>query len=81
VLGAKFAFWHGETRLRGVREGSTLQSRMWKRLKDSMVFFYGNGPEQDSSDQTRIRNIWDAARSSRSIGGFWQHTPGGGGSD
>jgi histidinol-phosphatase len=38
-----------------------------------MVFSTGTGPSKDSSDQTRIRRYLDAARNSRSFGGFWQH--------
>src|SRR5262249_38441886 len=43
------------------------------RLADAMVFSTGTGPTKDSSDQTRIRRYLDAARNSRSFGGFWQH--------
>ena len=38
-----------------------------------MVFSTGTGPSKDSSDQMRIRKFLDAAKNSRSIGGFWQH--------
>jgi len=55
------------------REGRKLQVSNVGRLKDSMVFSTGTGPSKDSSDQTRIRKYLDAARNSRSIGGFWQH--------
>ncbi len=55
------------------REGRRLQVSNVEKLKDSMVFSTGTGPSKDSSDQTRIRKYLDAARSSRSIGGFWQH--------
>src|SRR5215469_656377 len=44
-----------------------------EKLADSMVFSTGTGPSKDSSDQTRIRRYLDAARNSRSFGGFWQH--------
>jgi len=43
------------------------------KLSESMVFSTGTGPSKDSSDQTRIRRYLDAARNSRSFGGFWQH--------
>jgi histidinol-phosphatase len=38
-----------------------------------MVFSTGTGPSKDSSDQLKIRKYLDAARNSRSFGGFWQH--------
>jgi len=44
-----------------------------EKLKDAMVFSTGTGPSKDSADQVRIRRYLDAARNSRSFGGFWQH--------
>src|SRR5882757_5687782 len=55
------------------RENRKLQVSNVGRLKDSMVFSTGTGPSKDSSDQIRIRKYLDAARNSRSFGGFWQH--------
>jgi histidinol-phosphatase len=55
------------------RDGRKLQVSSVEKLKDSMVFSTGTGPSKDSSDQTRIRRYLDAARNSRSMGGFWQH--------
>jgi len=55
------------------RDGRKLQVSSVDKLKDSMVFSTGTGPSKDSSDQTRIRKYLDAARNSRSFGGFWQH--------
>ena len=55
------------------RDGRKLQVSGVEKLKDSMVFSTGTGPSKDSSDQTRIRKYLDAARNSRSFGGFWQH--------
>lgn len=55
------------------RDGRKLQVSRVEQLKDSMVFSTGTGPSKDSSDQTRIRRYLDAARNSRSFGGFWQH--------
>jgi len=55
------------------RDGRKLQVSGVEKLKDSMVFSTGTGPSKDSSDQTRIRKYLDAARNSRSLGGFWQH--------
>jgi len=55
------------------RDGRRLQVSSIERLQDSMVFSTGTGPSKDSVDQTRIRKYLDAARNSRSFGGFWQH--------
>lgn len=56
--------WRGEERLHvsGV-----------PRLADSMIFTTGTGPRKDANARARMRRLADAARSSRSIGGFWQH--------
>jgi len=56
--------WRGEKRLHvsGV-----------KRLAESMVFTTGTGPRKDAHARACMRRLADAARSSRSIGGFWQH--------
>jgi histidinol-phosphatase len=56
--------WRGNQRLRVSRVA---------RLDDSMVFTTGTGPNKDMSVRERLRRLADAARSSRSIGGFWQH--------
>jgi histidinol-phosphatase len=55
------------------RDGRRLQVSNVAKLNGSMVFSTGTGPSKDSSDQTRIRKYLDAARNSRSFGGFWQH--------
>jgi len=55
------------------RDGVQLHVSDTPVLSQSMVFSTGTGPSKDSSDQTRIRKYLDAARNSRSFGGFWQH--------
>ncbi len=55
------------------RDGVRLHVSDTPTLAKSMVFSTGTGPSKDSSDQTRIRRYLDAARNSRSFGGFWQH--------
>ena len=55
------------------RDGRKLRVSSVEKLCDAMVFSTGTGPSKDSSDQTRIRKYLDAARNSRSFGGFWQH--------
>jgi histidinol-phosphatase len=38
-----------------------------------MVFTTGTGPSKDLRVRAALRNFADAARNSRSMGGFWQH--------
>jgi histidinol-phosphatase len=55
--------------------------RMGKRIHVSevtsmdkaMVFIAGTGPSKDATVRASMRRMADAARSSRSFGGFWQH--------
>lgn len=56
--------WRGEQRLHVSRVA---------RLDESMIFTTGTGPNKDMSVRERLRKLADTARSSRSIGGFWQH--------
>ena len=55
------------------RDGVRLHVSNTPVLAKSMVFSTGTGPSKDSADQVRIRRFLDAARNSRSFGGFWQH--------
>lgn len=55
------------------RDGVRLHVSDTQVLAKSMVFSTGTGPSKDSADQARIRRYLDAARNSRSFGGFWQH--------
>jgi histidinol-phosphatase len=55
------------------RDGVRLHVSDTPTLAKSMVFSTGTGPSKDSADQARIRKYLDAARNSRSFGGFWQH--------
>jgi histidinol-phosphatase len=70
ALQARWQAYQGEG---AYRDGRKLQVSNVDKLQDSMVFSTGTGPSKDSSDQTRIRKYLDAARNSRSLGGFWQH--------
>ena len=69
-LDSRWQAYKGEGSYRNEKK---LQVSSVERLKDSMVFSTGTGPSKDSSDQSRIRKYLDAARNSRSFGGFWQH--------
>jgi histidinol-phosphatase len=69
-LASRWEAYRGEGAFRGQKR---LHVSNVEQLKDAMVFSTGTGPSKDSSDQTRIRRYLDAARNSRSFGGFWQH--------
>jgi histidinol-phosphatase len=56
--------WRGEERMHVSRVAS---------LSEAMIFTTGTGPSKDAETRGRIRKLVDAARSSRSMGGFWQH--------
>jgi histidinol-phosphatase len=55
------------------RDGKRLHVSNVTSLNKSMVFTTGTGPSKNASDQAKIRALLDAARNSRSFGGFWQH--------
>jgi len=55
------------------RDGKRLHVSNVTSLSRAMVFTTGTGPSKNASDQTKIRALLDAARNSRSFGGFWQH--------
>jgi histidinol-phosphatase len=55
------------------RDGKRLRVSNVASLSQAMVFSTGTGPSKDPKDQAKIRGLLDAARNSRSFGGFWQH--------
>src|SRR5258708_8094182 len=55
------------------RNGKRLHVSNVTSLNKSMVFTTGTGPSKNAHDQAKIRALLDAARNSRSFGGFWQH--------
>ena len=55
------------------RDGKRLHVSNVASLNKSMVFTTGTGPSKNANDQAKIRALLDAARNSRSFGGFWQH--------
>jgi len=69
-LASRWEAYRGQGAYRGEKR---LRVSNVEKLSESMVFSTGTGPSKDSSDQTRIRRYLDAARNSRSFGGFWQH--------
>ena len=55
------------------RDGKRLRVSSVPRLGEAMVFTTGTGPSKDMEVRGMIRRLADAARNSRSLGGFWQH--------
>jgi histidinol-phosphatase len=55
------------------RDGQKLHVSNVTSLDKAMVFSTGTGPSKNAGDQAKIRALLDAARNSRSFGGFWQH--------
>jgi histidinol-phosphatase len=55
------------------RDGTRLRVSDVETLSSAMVFTTGTGPSKNAADQVKIRRLLDAARSTRSFGGFWQH--------
>src|SRR5208282_4122021 len=55
------------------RNGRRIRVSKVARLADAMVFTTGTGPSKDTDVRAKIRRLADAALSSRSMGGFWQH--------
>ena len=55
------------------RDGQRLHVSNVTTLSKAMVFTTGTGPSKNAHDQAKIRALLDAARNSRSFGGFWQH--------
>lgn len=55
------------------RTGKRLHVSVRKSLEEAMVFTTGTGWAKNMQARASMRRMADAARSSRSIGGFWQH--------
>lgn len=55
------------------RAGRRIHVSNRKSLNEAMVFTTGTGPSKDPEARKRMRQLADAARNSRAIGGFWQH--------
>jgi histidinol-phosphatase len=55
------------------RDGKRIHVSPVRALGDAMVFTTGTGPSKDPVARAAIRRLADTARSSRSMGGFWQH--------
>jgi len=68
--GSRWWAYRGEGAWRGNKR---LQVSCVSQLAESMIFTTGTGPRKDANARARMRRLADVARSSRSIGGFWQH--------
>ena len=68
--GSRWWAYRGEGAWRGEKR---LQVSRVSQLAESMIFTTGTGPRKDANARARMRRLADVARSSRSIGGFWQH--------
>jgi histidinol-phosphatase len=55
------------------RSGKRIHVSQRKSLEEAMVFTTGTGWAKNMEARASMRRMADAARSSRSIGGFWQH--------
>jgi histidinol-phosphatase len=55
------------------RNGHPISVSRASPLADSMVFTTGTGPTKNQDARATLRRFADAARNSRSMGGFWQH--------
>jgi histidinol-phosphatase len=55
------------------RSGKRIHVSNRKSLEEAMVFTTGTGWAKNIEARASMRRMADAARSSRSIGGFWQH--------
>lgn len=55
------------------RDGRQIHVSHIDKLDDAMVFIAGTGPRKDPKARAAMRRMVDAARGSRSFGGFWQH--------
>jgi len=55
------------------RSGKRIHVSVRKSLAEAMVFTTGTGWAKNMQARATMRRMADAARSSRSLGGFWQH--------
>jgi histidinol-phosphatase len=68
--GTRWLAYRGEG---AYRSGKRIHVSARKNLAEAMVFTTGTGWAKNMNARASMRRMADAARSSRSIGGFWQH--------
>jgi histidinol-phosphatase len=69
-LGTRWWAYRGEG---AYRDGKRIQVSKIARMDQAMVWTTGTGTSKDLEARATIRRLADAARNSRSLGGFWQH--------
>ena len=70
ALGARWWAYRGQG---AWRDGRALRVSKVAKLSEAMIFTAGTGPGNDFGRRGNMRRVEDAARRSRSMGGFWQH--------
>jgi histidinol-phosphatase len=68
--GTRWWAYHGEG---AYRSGKRIHVSARKSMEEAMVFTTGTGWAKNMQARATMRRMADAARSSRSMGGFWQH--------
>jgi histidinol-phosphatase len=70
ALGTRWSAYRGAG---AFRNGQKIQVSSVAKLSEAMIFTTGTGPKKDAADRATLRRLADAARNSRTMGGFWQH--------
>ncbi len=70
ALGVRWCAYRGQG---AWRDGRPLRVSKVEKLSEAMIFTAGTGPGNDFGRRGNMRRVQDAARRSRSVGGFWQH--------
>jgi histidinol-phosphatase len=70
ALRTRWSAYRGEG---AFRDGKKIQVSSVASLDQAMIFTTGTGPKKNAEDRARLRRLHDAARNSRTMGGFWQH--------
>jgi histidinol-phosphatase len=55
------------------RNGRRIRVSSVPRLSEAMIFTTGTSPKKNAAQRESLRRLADAARSGRTLGGFWQH--------
>lgn len=55
------------------RDGKPIRVSNVPRLSEALVFTTGTSPKKNAAQRESLRRLADAARSGRTMGGFWQH--------
>jgi histidinol-phosphatase len=70
ALQTRWSAYRGEG---AFRNGLKIHVSDVAKLSEAMIFTTGTGPKKDATDRATLRRLHDAARNSRTLGGFWQH--------